>query len=174
MPARRRRRAVRDCPAPVHVRLRRHLRDDGRSHDRVDRSPARALRRSRAGGRRPLRGADDPGLIVGNPASFARRVLLPVRSRLAGRRPATMTDAATGDAGRHGPATGTGSAADTGTDAEADTGTGSAASRAAPVMPLVPVGRTGLLLTRLVFGGAPIGGMFSAVSDDAALETLEA
>ena len=46
--------------------------------------------------------------------------------------------------------------------------------RAGAVLPLAPFGRTSLRVTRLVFGGAPIGGLFSAVSDDAALETLEA
>ena len=55
-----------------------------------------------------------------------------------------------------------------------DADTGDAGRRAAPAMPLVPFGRTSLLVTRLVFGGAPIGGLFSAVSDDAALETLAA
>ena len=43
-----------------------------------------------------------------------------------------------------------------------------------PVLPMVPVGRTGLRVTRLVFGAAPIGGLFSAVSDGTARETLEA
>jgi D-threo-aldose 1-dehydrogenase len=61
-----------------------------------------------------------------------------------------MTDGSTGDAGSH------------------------AASSTGPAMPLVPVGRTGLRITRLVFGGAPIGGLFSTVGDRAAQETLEA
>jgi len=34
--------------------------------------------------------------------------------------------------------------------------------RAGPVLPLVPFGRTSLRVTRLVFGGAPIGGLFAA------------
>src|ERR1022692_224031 len=45
---------------------------------------------------------------------------------------------------------------------------------AGPVLPLVPFGRTSLRVTRLVFGGAPIGGLFAAVGGDTALETLEA
>jgi D-threo-aldose 1-dehydrogenase len=46
--------------------------------------------------------------------------------------------------------------------------------RAGPVLPLVPFGRTSLRVTRLVFGGAPIGGLFAAVGGEEALETLEA
>jgi D-threo-aldose 1-dehydrogenase len=37
-----------------------------------------------------------------------------------------------------------------------------------------PLGRSGVRVTRLVFGGAPIGGLFAAVDDDTALATLEA
>lgn len=58
-------------------------------------------------------------------------------------------------------------------DASADAGH-HAAGGSEPAMPLVPFGRTGLRITRLVFGGAPIGGLFSAVGDSAARETLEA
>ena len=36
----------------------------------------------------------------------------------------------------------------------------------------VPLGRTGLSMTRLGFGGASIGGLFSAVPDDAAIDTV--
>ena len=36
----------------------------------------------------------------------------------------------------------------------------------------VPLGRTGLSVTRLGFGGASIGGLFSAVRDDAAIDTV--
>jgi D-threo-aldose 1-dehydrogenase len=36
----------------------------------------------------------------------------------------------------------------------------------------VPVGRTGLTVTRLGFGGASIGGLFTAVADDDAVDTL--
>jgi D-threo-aldose 1-dehydrogenase len=36
------------------------------------------------------------------------------------------------------------------------------------------IGRTGLHVTRLVFGGAPIGGLFAPVAEDDALATLEA
>jgi len=36
----------------------------------------------------------------------------------------------------------------------------------------VPVGRTGLTVTRLGFGGASIGGLFTAVTDDEAVDTL--
>jgi D-threo-aldose 1-dehydrogenase len=61
-----------------------------------------------------------------------------------------MSDGSTGDAGGH------------------------EASSTGPAMPLVPVGRTGLRITRLVLGGAPIGGLFAAVGDRAARETLEA
>jgi D-threo-aldose 1-dehydrogenase len=35
-----------------------------------------------------------------------------------------------------------------------------------------PIGRTGLGVTRLGFGGASIGGLFTAVADDAAIDTL--
>ncbi len=41
-------------------------------------------------------------------------------------------------------------------------------------IPAVPLGRTGRHVTRLMFGGAPIGGLFAAVDDDTALATLEA
>ncbi len=41
-------------------------------------------------------------------------------------------------------------------------------------LPTVPLGRGGVRVTRLVFGGAPIGGLFAAVDDDTALATLEA
>ena len=40
--------------------------------------------------------------------------------------------------------------------------------------PTVPVGGSGVRVTRLVFGGAPIGGLFAAVDDGAAQATLEA
>src|SRR5580704_6825063 len=53
-------------------------------------------------------------------------------------------------------------------------GASGAADGARPVLPLAAVGRTDLRITRLVFGGAPVGGLFSAVSDGAARETLEA
>jgi D-threo-aldose 1-dehydrogenase len=43
-----------------------------------------------------------------------------------------------------------------------------------PTLPDSPIGQTGLRVTRLVFGGAPIGGLFAAVTEDAALATLEA
>jgi D-threo-aldose 1-dehydrogenase len=36
----------------------------------------------------------------------------------------------------------------------------------------VPIGRTGLTVTRLGFGGASIGGLFTAVADDDAVDTL--
>ena len=39
---------------------------------------------------------------------------------------------------------------------------------------MVPVGSSGVQVTRLVFGGAPIGGLFAPVDDDAAQATLEA
>ncbi|MEP7024033.1 MAG: aldo/keto reductase [Actinomycetota bacterium] len=42
------------------------------------------------------------------------------------------------------------------------------------VLPLVPVGRRGVQVTRLVFGGAPLGGLFSALTDEDALATLDA
>jgi D-threo-aldose 1-dehydrogenase len=41
-------------------------------------------------------------------------------------------------------------------------------------LPDAPIGRTELRVTRLVFGGAPIGGLFAAVDEDAALATLDA
>jgi aryl-alcohol dehydrogenase-like predicted oxidoreductase len=36
------------------------------------------------------------------------------------------------------------------------------------------IGRSGVFVTRLMFGGAPIGGLFAPVGDDAAAATLEA
>jgi D-threo-aldose 1-dehydrogenase len=42
------------------------------------------------------------------------------------------------------------------------------------MLPLASLGRTGLRVTRLMFGGAPIGGLFATVADDSALATLEA
>jgi D-threo-aldose 1-dehydrogenase len=44
----------------------------------------------------------------------------------------------------------------------------------AAAIPTVPVGGSGVRVTRLVFGGAPIGGLFALVDDDAAQATLEA
>jgi D-threo-aldose 1-dehydrogenase len=41
-------------------------------------------------------------------------------------------------------------------------------------LPTVPLGHSGVGATRLVFGGAPIGGLFAAVDDDTALATLDA
>jgi D-threo-aldose 1-dehydrogenase len=41
-------------------------------------------------------------------------------------------------------------------------------------LPDLPIGQTDLRVTRLVFGGAPIGGMFAPVDDGAALATLDA
>ena len=41
-------------------------------------------------------------------------------------------------------------------------------------LPDAPLGHTGLRVTRLVFGGAPIGGLFEPVEEDAALATLDA
>jgi D-threo-aldose 1-dehydrogenase len=48
------------------------------------------------------------------------------------------------------------------------TGTGGGALAAAPL------GSSGVTVTRLMFGGAPIGGLFAPVDEDAALATLEA
>jgi D-threo-aldose 1-dehydrogenase len=47
-------------------------------------------------------------------------------------------------------------------------------SRDPASLPTVPVGGSGVRVTRLVFGGAPIGGLFAAVDDGAAQATLEA
>jgi D-threo-aldose 1-dehydrogenase len=41
-------------------------------------------------------------------------------------------------------------------------------------LPTVPLGHSGVRVTRLMFGGAPIGGLLAAVADDAALATLGA
>ena len=41
-------------------------------------------------------------------------------------------------------------------------------------LPAVPLGRRGLRVTRLMFGGAPIGGLFAPVGEDQAQATLEA
>jgi D-threo-aldose 1-dehydrogenase len=45
-------------------------------------------------------------------------------------------------------------------------------SKDGPSLPTVPVGGSGVRVTRLVFGGAPIGGLFAPVDEDAALTTL--
>jgi D-threo-aldose 1-dehydrogenase len=47
-------------------------------------------------------------------------------------------------------------------------------SGAGGALPAAPIGTSGVRVTRLVFGGAPIGGLFTAVADDTALATLEA
>jgi D-threo-aldose 1-dehydrogenase len=47
-------------------------------------------------------------------------------------------------------------------------------SDAAAALPMEPVGGSDVRVTRLVFGGAPIGGLFAAVDDAAAQATLEA
>src|SRR5579864_8931531 len=41
-------------------------------------------------------------------------------------------------------------------------------------LPTVPLGRGDLHITRLMFGGAPIGGLYAPVGEDAALATLDA
>lgn len=41
-------------------------------------------------------------------------------------------------------------------------------------LPTVPLGHSGVRVTRLMFGGAPIGGLLAAVDDDTALATLDA
>jgi hypothetical protein len=69
---------------------------------------------------------------------------------------------------------GTSGAADGGSSGATLPGIIGAADGARRVLPLAAVGRTGLRITRLVFGGAPIGDLFSAVSESAARETLEA
>ena len=61
LPARRRGRPLRDRPAPVDVRLRGAVRHGPGAPDRVDRPPARALRRARHGRARPLPRAGAPG-----------------------------------------------------------------------------------------------------------------
>jgi len=43
-----------------------------------------------------------------------------------------------------------------------------------PKLPRVAIGRDGLEVTTLIFGGAPIGGLFEAVEEDVARATLEA
>jgi D-threo-aldose 1-dehydrogenase len=48
-------------------------------------------------------------------------------------------------------------------------GAGSAAA-----LPTAPLGRSGINVTRLVFGGAPIGGLFAPVDEDTAQATLDA
>ena len=47
-------------------------------------------------------------------------------------------------------------------------------SRAGGTLPAVPVGTSGVSVTRLMFGRAPIGGLFAAVAEDTALACLEA
>ncbi len=83
LPARRRRRPVRDRPAPVDVRLRGAVRHDRRPPDRVDRPLARALRGARRGDGRPLPRARDPGGVHRDPAGVAGGIRLPVGARLA-------------------------------------------------------------------------------------------
>jgi D-threo-aldose 1-dehydrogenase len=46
--------------------------------------------------------------------------------------------------------------------------------RSGQPLPQVPLGRSGVRVTRLVFGGAPLGGLFTPVSDADAAATLEA
>jgi len=59
-------------------------------------------------------------------------------------------------------------------------GTGSADRTGRPdgalpaALPVAALGSSGVRLTRLMFGGAPIGGLFAAVDEDTALATLEA
>ena len=43
-----------------------------------------------------------------------------------------------------------------------------------PALPTTPLGRSGLQVTRLMFGGAPIGGLYAPVDEGAARATLEA
>jgi hypothetical protein len=58
---------------------------------------------------------------------------------------------------------------------EADVAGGvSGAGGAGGTLPTAPLGRSGVRVIRLMFGGAPIGGLFAAVAEDAALATLEA
>jgi len=45
---------------------------------------------------------------------------------------------------------------------------------ARPSLPTAPVGSSSVRVTKLVFGGAPIGGLFAAVGEDDAQATLEA
>jgi D-threo-aldose 1-dehydrogenase len=45
---------------------------------------------------------------------------------------------------------------------------------AGDTLPAAPLGSSGVRATRLMFGGAPIGGLFAAVDEDTALATLEA
>jgi D-threo-aldose 1-dehydrogenase len=47
-------------------------------------------------------------------------------------------------------------------------------SGADSTLPAAPLGNSGVRVTRLVFGGAPIGGLFAPVDDDTALATLDA
>jgi D-threo-aldose 1-dehydrogenase len=38
----------------------------------------------------------------------------------------------------------------------------------------IPLGRTGLRVSEMIFGGAPIGGLYAPVTDDQAAAALEA
>jgi D-threo-aldose 1-dehydrogenase len=49
-----------------------------------------------------------------------------------------------------------------------------AAGAAGGTLPVAPLGTSGVWVTRLMFGGAPIGGLYAAVDEDTALATLEA
>jgi len=53
-------------------------------------------------------------------------------------------------------------------------GTGSSAGGTGSALPAAPLGTSGVRVTRLMFGGAPIGGLFAAVDEDTAQATLEA
>jgi len=60
-------------------------------------------------------------------------------------------------------------------DGEVDvTGGISGAGGAGGALPGAALGSSGVRVTRLMFGGAPIGGLFAAVTEDTALATLEA
>jgi D-threo-aldose 1-dehydrogenase len=53
-------------------------------------------------------------------------------------------------------------------------GRGAADKSTPTTLPTVPLGRGGLRVTRLMFGGAPIGGLYAPVDEDAALAALDA
>jgi D-threo-aldose 1-dehydrogenase len=58
---------------------------------------------------------------------------------------------------------------------EADVAGGvSGAAGAGSPLPTAPLGTSGVRVTRLMFGGAPIGGLYAAVADDTAMATLSA
>src|ERR1019366_1548771 len=160
LPARGRGRPLRDRPAPVDVRLRGAVRYDTGPPDRMDRPPARALRRARQGHGRQLPRAAGAGGVHRDPAGLAGGVHLSVGPGVAQRR-VTLTVALPLDPGPPDPGP-----LEPGPLAPGPLAPGPLDPGPLDPGPLVPF--------PLVFGGGSIGGLFAPVSDDEAAQTLEA